>query len=65
MRLQDVQAGVETAAQAIAELPADQWGGWVIYLLEALQDKGTVKEYTEFLETLQGEIGGWHESARW
>jgi hypothetical protein len=33
-----VQSAMHTAATALAQLPSEQWAGWVAYLCECLED---------------------------
>jgi len=39
MNKQEIMAKCDAAAEAIATLPVEQWPGWAVYLLEALDTK--------------------------
>jgi len=64
-RLGNVTIAMDRAASAIATLPPDQWAGWVIYLLETLDDRAGEDEFRAVLEGLRGDITTRLEEGRW
>jgi hypothetical protein len=63
--LYDIQTAMEAAAQAVVTLPAEQWPGWVAYLLEALDGYTSDTEYQAVLEALGRDISTRLEAGRW
>ena len=63
--LRAFRQGINRTADAIAGQPPEQWAGWVVYLLEALQGKSNPKTYETFLEHLHGYIGERIETGEW
>ena len=61
----EIRAKLETAARAVATLPPGKWGGWVVYLLEALQDNAGEGDYSAMLAGVAGDIDGRLEVGRW
>jgi len=53
MPLSVLQAAMEMVMRALAAFPVEQWGGWVTYLLEALEADGGASE-EEFRQVLEG-----------
>jgi hypothetical protein len=57
MSLTDVEETIEQAAEAVAALPFQEWPGWVIYLMIALEEKHPPEAVTqENLEAVQAAI---------
>jgi len=54
----DVRLALNHAASLIAAMPADEWGGWVLYLLKALGNEADEQAFHAFLGDLQVEISG-------
>jgi hypothetical protein len=44
---------METAAAELAGMKPENWPGWVVFLLELLQDKTNAGHYREMLVSLQ------------
>lgn len=63
--LQAFRARLNRTADAISGWPAEQWGGWVVYLLEALQHKSDPELYNGFLERLHDHIGDRLRDGEW
>jgi hypothetical protein len=60
-----IRATMEAAAQTVATLSPDLWPGWVVYLLEALQERTTADRYRAMLRDVAGDIVGYLEAGRW
>ena len=63
--LHEIQAAMEQAANLLATRPADQWAGWVVYLLEALDDKTDADTFAAVLRGVQDGIATRLEAAQW
>jgi len=55
----------EQTAAAIADLPIEQWPGWVTYILEVLDGKADPELYEWFLEQLCKHITARLNKGRW
>ena len=49
---QTARLGCKVALDCISALPVEEWGGWVIYILEEL-DARAVQGYEQVLETVK------------
>ena len=53
------------AANEIVLEPEDRWVGWIIYLLEALEDNIDRSEYESMLSSIQADIQNRLELGCW
>ena len=67
MRPFEIQAKCEMAADAIATLAIGNWAGWVLYILEALEDLAGNRDTfgTEVLESMAESINTRLNEGRW
>ena len=67
--LETIRKAMALAARLVAELPADQWGQWVIYLCETLDElakaAGQGDVYTGVLDGVRRDIQTRLELGRW
>lgn len=63
--LRAFREGLNRTADAIAGRSPEQWAGWVVYLLEALEGKGDPETYEAFLDRLYAHIGRRIEDGEW
>lgn len=63
--LRAFRQGLNRTADGISAYPPEQWAGWVVYLLEALQGKSDPQTYEAFLERLHAHIGDRLETGQW
>jgi hypothetical protein len=63
--LQAFRLRLNGTADAISGWPVEQWGGWVVYLLEALQGKSAPEIYEAFLVRLHDRIGDRLRDGEW
>ena len=61
----NVQATLEEALTWLADIDRQSWAGWVVYLLEVLQDKTDPDEYRAMLLTLQDAIRTRLDDGKW
>jgi hypothetical protein len=66
MSLTDVEEAVEQAAEAIAELPPQEWPGWVVYLMMVLDEQHPPEGMMqENLEAIRADIEARLREGRW
>lgn len=63
--LRAFRQGLNRTADAISGQPSEQWAGWVIYMLEALQGKSDPQTYEAFLEQLHMHVSDRIEEGEW
>jgi hypothetical protein len=56
---------LDRAAEALLKRYPEEWGGFVCYILEALQDHCPPQDYEAFLADLQGDITTRLEEGMW
>ena len=54
--LSEIQAAMEQAAELLATRPAEQRAGWVVYLLEALDEHAQAADFEDVLRGVQESI---------
>ena len=64
-----IREEMERVGELLAELPVNQWPGWVLYLLEVLDgqanESGEQYDYLETLIRISGDIATRLELGRW
>ena len=65
MKQSEVLEQAERMAAAIADLPVEQWPGWVKHILEALDGKADPELYEWFLDRLRKDLTTRLNVGRW
>jgi hypothetical protein len=61
----DVETVLDRAADKMGAQPSEQWVGWIVHLLRALDGKTASEPYTRVLEAVRKRIGSRLETGRW
>jgi hypothetical protein len=64
-KLVEIQDTCEEALDAVLQLPAGQRAGWVIYILEGLDEAEERRPWSDVLEEVQDAIETRLEGGRW
>jgi len=61
----DILQVLDEAATVIAKRHSDEWGGWIGYLLEALDNEADPVQFSEVLRDLRNSIAGRLDRGSW